>query len=97
MHIKIKDNTEREIALDLLPMIKNRFGRAVLSLALILFALGAWAEPCITPGDPIGCEIDTPLDTHVWVLIVASLMFSVYIFVKEDRNSLDRKYIKTTP
>jgi hypothetical protein len=73
-------------SLKIIPMMMKNLRRALLSLTIVFCAMGAWAVPCVTPGDPFGCEIDTPLDTHVWVLIAATLILSVYVFMKRKQS-----------
>lgn len=63
-----------------------------LNALLLLSVLGVSAEPCISPGEPEGCiEIDTPLDTPIWILIAAVLGMVLYMLLK--KNNLNRKKI----
>ena len=50
------------------------------TLALLLLNMAAYAQACF-PGD-VGCDIDAPLDTHLWVLIGVVLLLSLVTLAK---------------
>lgn len=54
----------------------KKISGTLLFISLMLLELVALAEPCITPGDPVGCEIDTPLDGQAWALVAAVLVLT---------------------
>lgn len=60
-------------------------GRALPTLALMMLGLGALAVPCVTPGDPIGCEIDTPLDGQAWMLAAAAASMAAPLLARRRR------------
>lgn len=73
-------------------VIKSRLMRtASLFLMFMLLNLKLKAE-CDPVNDPT-CDIDLPLDKHVWVLMLITLITSVYLLKK--KQAVQSKSIKS--
>lgn len=69
----------------------NIISRLILFILPIFLVTAAMAQPCTSPGEPVGCiEIDSPLDGQVWVAIAATLMMSLYFFAKLPQGTNGR-------
>ena len=68
-------------------LAKRTVGTLLFFVAM-LFATATSAQPCTSPGEPVGCiEIDSPIDAQVWILIVLTIMFSAYFLVKRPQKA----------
>ena len=73
-------------------VISGRYAKGMVVTSLfaiaVLFATVAGAQPCTSPGEPVGCiEIDTPLDAQVWMLVSVAIVFSVgYLRIRTPKT-----------
>ena len=57
------------------------------TIAILLVHITAYAQACF-PGDD-GCEIDAPLDTHLWVLLVVAGLLSVAALARRHGKTIN--------
>ncbi len=66
--------------------INNTLKQYLLIIAFVLLSAVTYASDPCNPGDA-GCEIDVPLDTHIWVLILAVGLFTLFMFKKQHSQN----------
>jgi|GEM_PF-6325882 len=56
--------------------------KTLLILTLLMVNSVTYAsDPCL-PGD-IGCDIDIPIDTHIWIMMAGVVLFTTLTFFKK--------------